>query len=391
MVEFVKKATNVLRWRIFNFNSKLLYALYQIPASTYEKSERKYYLMNKKRLIQGRRDFRKGELQHFVETLDTQRNDMYHSKAERRHIIRDFIYCYKTYGVVAEDYFYRGFSKMTEEQRDCVISRWRQFHIKESLNPKNKCYLVDDKVEFMHTFRDFLGRIAEDLRTVSKESFEDMLKKCTAVMIKPINGSGGKGIQKVSCENLSDDDICRLYAQYSGKDFLVEECIEQTGILHELNPSSVNTVRISTLNDGKTVVPFGAFVRVGKAGAVVDNLHSGGISWPVNHHTGVVSETGFDGIGREYQMHPDSSIRVAGLQLPNWEEALEKVCNAAQLVPQLGYVSWDVVISEDRVLLIEANANGGAGKPYKADYNMWQYIKEYMDRTLGEDRPMGYF
>ena len=391
MLVLLKKAANVLRWRIFNFNSKLLYALCKIPASAYDKNERKYYLMNKKRLIQGRRDFRKGELQCFVEILDTQRNDMYSNKAERKRIIRDFVWCYKAYGVVAEDYFYRGFRKMTEVERDCVISRWRQFHVKESLNPKEQCHLVDDKAMFMHMFHNFLGRMAEDLRTVSKESFANILHKCAAVMIKPINGSGGKGIQKVFCKNLSDEDICQLYDQYSGRDFLVEECIVQTGILHELNPSSVNTVRISTLNDGKTVVPFGAFVRVGKAGTVVDNLHSGGISWPVNHHTGVVSEIGFDGVGHEYQTHPDSGICVGGLQIPMWEEALQMVCNAAQLVPQLGYVSWDVVISEDRVLLIEANANGGAGKPYKADYNMWKYIKEYMDRILGEDRPMGYF
>ena len=388
MVEFVKKATNVLRWRIFNFNSKLLCALYQIPASTYEKSERKYYLMNKKRLIQGRRDFRKGELQHFVETLDTQRNDMYSNNAERKRIIRDFIRCYKTYGIVAEEYFALDFHDRTEEERDCCVSRWRQFHIVHSLNPAKYQHLVADKALFVKNMAPYTGRSILDMNDATYEEFCQVFDKNKKLMVKPIEGHSGRGIYSIETDATNKAET---YESLKGQPVLVEDYIVQTGILHDLCPSCVNTLRIATLNNGtEQIVPF-AFFRTGRIGATVDNLHAGGILWPVDERTGSVSAPGYTTEGVDYTAHPDTGIPVLGMQIPRWEEACNLVKEAAKQIPELRFLSWDVVIGDDVLLIIEANDSGGFWRPGHKDYNMWQFMKEYMDRTLGEDRPMGYF
>lgn len=111
----------------------------------------------------------------------------------------------------------------------------------------------------------------------------------------------------------------------------------------------------------------------------------------MNHLTGVVSAVGYDTLGQEYEVHPDSKVHVTGMSIPRWEEAVRTVCEAAKLVPELKYISWDVVIGEDGIWLIEGNGSGGFWRPYIKEYDMWSEIKSFMDETLGSDRPMKYF
>lgn len=386
MKNALKKVYSVLYWRLYGVVSKALLLGAKLYAGLFvAQAERKYWLMNAARVIRNRRDTT--ERKTFEQLLKAKKL----SRKEYRHLRRDFIRCERKYGIAAEEYTALAIQDCNENERNRIVSRWRQFHIVFSLNPAEERWRIDDKKQFIKTFRNYIGRESLDVAGGTKEEFFSFVKRHTRFLAKPTDGMSGKGIYAVDCTGKSEAELETLHKELAQCHMLAEQFIVQTGILHQINPSSVNTVRIATLYDGQNPTIAFAFMRTGCGSSLVDNLHAGGIVWPVNHHTGIVSGRGYQTSGEEFEAHPTTGIRVMGMQIPKWQEAVDIVKEAAMLVPELRFISWDVVISDDRISLIEANSNGGFWRPYEKDFDMWGEIKAFMDRTLGENRPMRYF
>ncbi len=55
--------------------------------------------------------------------------------------------------------------------------------------------------------------------------------------------------------------------------------------------------------------------------------------------------------------HPDSKIRFEGTYIPRWEEANALVVKAAMAFHQIQYIGWDVVITEQDVVILEMNSH----------------------------------
>lgn len=157
---------------------------------------------------------------------------------------------------------------------------------------------------------------------------------------------------------------------------LVEETIKQTGLLHELNPSSVNTMRVNTLIDDGIVTVLCCFFRTGRAGQVTDNFHAGGIKWQVDIKTGRILH-GCTVQGEIVDTHTDSKICVSGLKIPDFEKALDMCRKAHLLLPEVPQIGWDVCISDDGISLIEGNS-GSAVCNAEKDNNVWGIMKKYL-------------
>ena len=53
----------------------------------------------------------------------------------------------------------------------------------------------------------------------------------------------------------------------------------------------------------------------------------------------------------------EEHIKELALEVPVWDKVQETVCRAAQVVPDMRYIGWDVVITEDyKVALVEGNS-----------------------------------
>lgn len=140
---------------------------------------------------------------------------------------------------------------------------------------------------------------------------------------------------------------------------VLDELVTQHQELSKLNPSSVNTIRIFTVMIGNECEIIGAALRMGVGDTVIDNYSAGGVVGSIDEKTGIVRDDGEDAIGRRYEMHPTSKIRMKGFKIPNWETVIEFVRECAQNYP-LKYVAWDIAIRENDCVLIEANPNGMA-------------------------------
>lgn len=131
--------------------------------------------------------------------------------------------------------------------------------------------------------------------------------------------------------------------------------------------------------NGKTDVIF-SYLRVGIKGSVADNLHSGGIRFPINHHTGEIY------VGMNYQIndierHLDSGIRIAGETIPNWSEICSFCKDAHERAPQsLRFIGWGVCLDENDMCLIEGNSGPGFPLIEDPDDDWWGKIKGYFSK-----------
>ena len=137
----------------------------------------------------------------------------------------------------------------------------------------------------------------------------------------------------------------------------------QLGALSEINPSSVNTVRVYTVWDGKEVNVMNTFVRFGAPGAFVDNIHGGGMCCEVDKVSGKIIAPGYDLQNHRFVRHLASNRIVAGIQVPQWGKVIETVKAAALLHTEIGYSAWDLAVSDDEITIIEANDQGNFDLP----------------------------
>ena len=158
--------------------------------------------------------------------------------------------------------------------------------------------------------------------------------------------------------------------------YIIEEIIKQKGILHKINESSVNTMRVNTLLDHGKVEVLCAFLRTGREGSVTDNLHAGGILWQINISNGEIL-FGVQADGKIIDTHPDSNIRLAGEKIAGFQQALQVCIEAQKRVPEVPQVGWDVVISDADIYLIEGNSGAGFWNCEKSN-NCWKRMKKYL-------------
>lgn len=209
------------------------------------------------------------------------------------------------------------------------------------------------KERFDRTFQPFIRREWLYTPDSSPEEIRAFIGRHPVFLAKEPDGSHGAGVALRRREELDTDAFiaeCR-----SGR-LLLEEYIVQHPAMAALNPTSVNTVRIATARYEGRVMPVGACLRVGGAGAHLDNFHSGGCAYPLDIKTGIVTGPGMDHADNEYLCHPSTGHIMPGFQVPHWDELLDTVCRAALIPPRIGWIGWDVAILPDGVELIEGNA-----------------------------------
>lgn len=165
---------------------------------------------------------------------------------------------------------------------------------------------------------------------------------------------------------------------------VLDELVTQSPVMASLNPSSVNTIRLYSLLIGSDCNIFASFIRMGRNGAIVDNLGSGGLLAGIDIKTGQVITPGTDDTGRCFEKHPDTGVAIRGFQVPKWQELLRFTEEAALHYP-LKYVGWDIAVCENGFQIIEANPDpmihgiqteffGGRKKQYE---EFEKEIKEY--------------
>lgn len=264
-------------------------------------------------------------------------------------IFFDMIGCGLKYQAGYMDYQLFEMYKMNSRERKTIITRGINNEIQKKYNDPEYLKFFRDKVLFNETFDKYLKRDWIYLKNDNLEDFKKFLKGKEYVMVKPSSGSCGQGIDKLK---VADYDPKELFDKLMSEERrLVEQVAMQCEEIARLHPSSINTLRVVTLNK-KVVV---AFLRIGNKGYVVDNFNHEGLAAPIDINDGIIKYKAIDKEHNEYDTHPYTNERIVGLQIPYWQEVIDLCEEASKVVPQIGYTGWDVCIGKDEPFLIEGN------------------------------------
>lgn len=271
-------------------------------------------------------------------------------------VLFDMTKCGLKYQAGYYDYQEFGFYNLNKEQRETYLTRGKNNEIIKKFNDKSKFYIFDNKEEMYKIYNKFLKRQWMVLNENNYNDFLDFFKQNKVIIVKPIDGEGGKGIEKY--EYINDEESKIVYSSLLfKKQLLVEQCIKQHPDMNKLYNKSVNTLRMFTFYKDGQAYFLQAILKVGNGG-VVDNFSSGGMYTYVDDEGTVYAEA-IDQMDNKYYKHPISNETIVGFKVPMFKEAVGMVKEAAKVVPEMGYIGWDVAISEDGPVLVEGNCYPG--------------------------------
>lgn len=279
----------------------------------------------------------------------------------RLSIFLDMKDCALKHGAGYVDYEQFELYDLTDEQRSTYLTRGRNNQMVIKYNDKSRFDDFDDKIKFNRLFSKFLLRDWVPVTGDNKDEVIEFLSKHSIFMAKPTHGYCGYGIEKLNTANFESLDAVYEYLLKYAPELELEEIIVQHPAVDAIYPGSINTIRLVTIR-GKSgkVYPFSAVFRIGN-GKFVDNFNSGGMVAPVDVEKGIVLEKALDKDKNLFESHPFTGTPIKGFQFPDWDKVIEMVSEAAQIIPEVGYVGWDVCFTPNGPCLVEGNQFPGNG------------------------------
>lgn len=281
-------------------------------------------------------------------------------------VIADYACAALVHRCLIRQYVIGEFWKLSNPERKKRLTYSRMVKLFAKYNDAKYIHILNYKQEFNAYFKDFVHRDWIYVNKVSEDDFLLFLKKHDAVIIKPTDGVEGGGVRKFTLSENRDINLSKLYTNLKEENVLVEEVIVQHPRMIFGN-NSVNTIRTHTILDsqGKAHV-IKAILRAGVGNSVVDNYCQGGSIYEVDLKTGLVCTYGQSKNNSQSYIHPGTDIVMLGYKIPNWEIVIKECERAAELLPQIRIIGWDVAITVNGIELIEGNHN--------PDYELFEFL-----------------
>ncbi len=280
-----------------------------------------------------------------------------HAKTGRSRlaVFRDMKDCAVKYGAGYMDYDLFEMYNLTPEQRDTYLTRGRNNELVARYNDRAHMDQLGDKIKFNTRFAPFLRREWVPVTGDNREQVLAFLERHPVFMAKPSQGSCGWGIERVDGGDYPSREALYSHLLKRAPLLELEEIIVQHPLVAAIYPGAINTVRMVTIR-GKSgrVYLVTAMFRIGN-GKYVDNFNSGGMVAPMNPQTGTVIDRALDKQKNLYVNHPATGTPIQGFVFPDWDRAVALVKEAAQVVPEVGYVGWDVCFTPQGPCLVEGN------------------------------------
>ena len=268
----------------------------------------------------------------------------------------DLLRCAIVYNAGYMDYKIAEMYRLNTAQKKTVITRGLSNTIVREMNDKAYWHFFDDKTEFNTLFQDDIQR---NWMKFSPETTLDelkaFLKNTPDIIAKPLEGSSGVGIAHYTKDDFEGREDAFYQELLDGQIGILEERLIQHDQMMAMCPTSVNTIRIATLLGDKKQGVVYAFLRIGN-GKVMDNVDCGGMAARVDLKTGKLLTVGADKAGNTFDTHPMTGTPIVGFTVPYFKEAMDMCLRAAQKVPQMRYIAWDVAVTNSGPCFIEGNS-----------------------------------
>jgi len=260
-----------------------------------------------------------------------------------------------------DEFFIFHYEKIDDAKKRSFAPEFDKNIFADMVNDPKQADVFLDKWTTYEYFKDFFGRDVYNIRSlkdIDSDELSSFVIKHPKFILKPVFGTRGAGIEVVEFENVDDAKKYLKELYNSGvKAIIVEELIVQHEELAALHKESANTLRVITIRYNDRVDVIHAYLRIGKGNSVIDNASAGGVFGVVEIDSGKIYAA-CDRWGNSFEVHPDSGKNLIGFQVPRWEEVKSFVKKAAQVLPDVHYVGWDVAVTTTGCVLIEGNDKG---------------------------------
>jgi hypothetical protein len=264
------------------------------------------------------------------------------------------------YNISILDYFYFRFFELSDAARRTYAGTGFMYEYQLRMNPKGARDRLENKIEFLQTYRQFVNRRFATLEQLDRDTtlaHRLLTNKTGKVVLKGARGQVGAEVKVIDAQAYSPSQL-KAFMQANELD-LLEEYVVQHRDIRRLSDSGLNTVRIFSQLDNRNEVDYlGARLRI-TVDSPVDNMAAGNLAAPIDLDTGVISGPAVysDITKPAVSVHPITQAPIVGFQVPYWRESLQMVREAAQLYPYNRSIGWDVAITDAGPELIEGNHN----------------------------------
>ncbi len=206
------------------------------------------------------------------------------------------------------------------------------------------------------------------------------------LFIKPVSGRGGRGILVATRRNgefyVDNQVVNYAFLTNLPGSYIAEYGIIQSDYISAVYSKSVNTLRVITKKDPNTnqVTILSVILRIGLAGAEVDNGSQGGIMLALDCETGqpIYGVAMVDYGHQKLPLHPDSGYPFSEFFLRDWPNFRKNIISIAERFTTLNLAGWDFAITDNGPVVIEVNtffgidhaqAGGGGFKEHFVEGN----------------------
>ncbi len=227
---------------------------------------------------------------------------------------------------------------------------------------------VPKPLGFVHPTRSSF--IATDLR--DREALLGFLRALDGpVFGKPVDSRWSLGAASLDGYRSDSDSVILLGGEeigaetfadqvmgFADKGYLFQERLVPHPEVARLAGPAIGTIRLLTGNlEGERELLDCAW-KIVAGGNVADNFwRDGNMLGQIDPETGTVMRvaSGLAHESRTHEEHPDTGEALPGFTIPFWKEAVALVLQAATVLPDLRLIGWDIAVTPDGPVIVEAN------------------------------------
>lgn len=194
-------------------------------------------------------------------------------------------------------------------------------------------------------------------RLIPREEAERILAEEAHLILKPALGTKGAGILFYDRDDEKSRRIPALL-DAMGSNYVVQRIVKQHPDLARLNPGTLNTLRVISFRFKGEVSILSAQLRIGGAGARVDNVSAGGSACAVKPDGWLQEKS----VTRKSTWTDETAngVKLSTIRVPNYEAVVETIKRLHDQLPYFNIVGWDFAVGEDGTpIMVEFNTQPG--------------------------------
>ncbi len=274
------------------------------------------------------------------------------------YIEKDILSAKKINHISLGEYEWTGYSELDDAQKRSVSTLWTRAEFRKAYTDRRYICLLMNKYIFSKVFSDFYGRRCMLSRGADTASLRDLAGDTGKIVYKPSCKGQGKGVRVLACADEAEALDSLELIRRSG-DGIIEEYIVQHDTLARVNPGAVSIIRFYTV-----CAPSGSYLFAPVLTTAIEKDISNGcqdaLTAMIDIRTGeVITDAVDQNKLTDHAAHPVTGAAFKGLKMPFWEESIEMMRRAVPLASRISNIGWDVAVTENGPLIIEANTIPG--------------------------------